>query len=150
MATQFRQLGSEDTERLVDHLLDWFRLEGRILAPGPARREARRLLADTQGCQAWLLEQRGAVVGYLMLTFQPGGLREAHRARVGALYLAPAVRGQGIGRQAIRFVADLSRWLQVRILNGDSRREDRHAGVLTRATVVAPWSIEPSPRQATA
>ncbi len=85
-----------------------------------------------------------------MLTFQKGGLREAPRARLAALYVAPAARGQGVGRQASRFVADLARWLQVRVVDADVQREDRHASALARAAVAAPWSIESTPRQATA
>ena len=137
MATQFRQLGPEDTEALARHLIVWHRQEGAILDPAYARREVRRILMDNQGWHAWLVEQNGMAIGYLMLNFRHPRALEAPSANLAALYVVPGARHLEIGRKAHRFVLELGRWLHVRIFECDSTREDRHAPVFARPAASA-------------
>jgi hypothetical protein len=140
MATQFRQLGPEDSEALAGHLITWHRQEGAILDPAYARREVRRILMDNQGWHAWLVEQSGMAIGYLMLSFRRAEAFEMPRANLAALYVVPGARHLDVGRKAHRFVLELGRWLHVRIFECDSTREDRHAPVFARpAASVARW-----------
>jgi GNAT superfamily N-acetyltransferase len=136
MATQFRQLGPEDADLLVGFLLGWHGRDGLTVDPTAARREVERLLSDNQSWHSWLIEHGEQVIGYLMLNFKKGGLLEAHRAYVSALYVTPEARGLKIGRMAHCFIADLARWLQVRVFDFAIEREDRHAPVFARAARV--------------
>lgn len=150
MATRFRQLGSEDTEALAGHLISWHRQDGVTLDPAFARREVRRILMNNDGWHAWLVEQGGMAVGYLMLSFRRAGTLDTPRANLAALYVVPGARHLNIGRQAYRFVLDLGRWLHVRIFECDWAREDRHAPVFARPLASASRWIEPISRQASA
>lgn len=123
MATQFQQLGLEDAETLTTRLLAWHRADGHRLDAGMVRDESHRLLADNECWHAWMIVHRGEEVGYLMLQFRKGGIFEVPRAYVAALYLLPAARRRGIGTLAHRFLADLSRWLQVRLYDFDTADE---------------------------
>lgn len=149
MATQFRQLGPEDADTLVGFLLGWHRREGLSLDPTAAQREVERLLADNHDSHSWLIQHGEQVIGYLMLNFKRSGLLEAHRAYVSALYVAPEARDLNIGRRAHRFLADLARWLQVRVLDFDNEREDRHAAAFTRIAAAPRW-LDTLPQQASA
>jgi GNAT superfamily N-acetyltransferase len=148
MATQFRQLGSDDMETLVVHLVAWHREEGVSLDPAYARRQVRRILGDNFGWHAWLIECGGRAVGYLMLSFRHGGAFDAPGASLAALYVVPGCRHGNIGRQAHRLVSDLGRWLHVRIGECDTSRQDRHVPALSRPAIHR-W-FESFPRQATA
>jgi hypothetical protein len=150
MATQFRQLGSDDVETLVGHLVAWHREDGAILDASYARREVRRILGDNLGWHAWLIDNGGTTVGYLMLSFRRGGAFDAPRANLAALYVAPAARDGTISRQAYRFVTDLGRWLHVRVFECDTTRQDRHVPALSRPVINAPHWFQSFPRQATA
>lgn len=139
MATQFRQLGPEDADLLSGFVLGWHRRDGLSLDPAGVQSEVERLLADNHDSHSWLIQHGERVIGYLMLNFKRGGLLEAHRAYVSALYVAPEARTLRIGHRAHRFIADLARWLQVRVFDFDGEREDRHAPVFTRLAAAPRW-----------
>lgn len=149
MATQFQRLGPEDASLMVNCLLGWHRQDGLSLDPETTIHEVERLLADNQGWHSWLIRQGERVVGYLVLNFRKGGLLEAHRAYVSALYVTPEARACGLNRAAHRFVADLARWLQIRVFDFDVDREDRHAAALIRPAKT-PRRLDSFPQQATA
>jgi ribosomal protein S18 acetylase RimI-like enzyme len=132
MATYFRQLGSDDTLQLADHLVRWHQAEGRLLDPGMTSRRAARVLGDNQGWHVWLIEYQEQVVGYLAVNFRPGAAREATRAYVSGLYVAPEFRHLGLGRAARHLVSDLGRWLQIRVFEFETQGESKHAVALTR------------------
>jgi hypothetical protein len=150
MATQFRQLGPDDAEALADRMQVWHELEGVRLDASMTRREAQRLLQDNLGWHTWMIESQDKAVGYLMLQFRKGVTREAPRAYVAALYLVPPCRQLGTGMLAHRFVTELSRWLQVRVYEFDTARENKHAHLFSRcASRTDPWTSSSS-MQATA
>jgi GNAT superfamily N-acetyltransferase len=132
MATQFRQLGPDDAEALAARLEVWHGAEGAVLEPGAIGREVELLLRDNERWHAWLIESQGEATGYLMLQFRTGGMFEAPRAYVAALYLIPEARHRGLGELAHRFVTELSRWLQVRVYDFDTARENKHAQLFSR------------------
>ncbi|MEP6571310.1 MAG: GNAT family N-acetyltransferase [Gemmatimonadota bacterium] len=123
MTTSFRLLSEHDSAELTDHLLRW---KG-TLAPldqGLLRREVSRALDNSGAAHAWLIEQGSNAIGYLVLSFRSAGPAEAY---VTGLYLAPDFRGLGIGRQALRLVDDVGRWLRVRVHHFQTESESKHA-----------------------
>lgn len=150
MATQFRQLGPDDADRFADRLQAWHLLDGVMLDAASTRREAQRLLGDNEGWHAWMIESQGTEVGYLMLQFRKGGMFEAPRAYVAALHVVPGARQCGLWALAHRFVMELSRWLQVRVFEFDTARENKHAHLFTRCASRAARSDQTSSIQATA
>ncbi len=132
MATQFRQLGPADAETLTQRLLTWHHGEGHRLDAESVRRETGRVLSDNECWHAWMIVCRDEEVGYLMLQFRRGGMFEAPRAYVAALYLVPAARARGTGMLAHRFLADLCRWLQVRLYDFDTADESKPAQWVAR------------------
>ena len=150
MATQFRQLGTEDVESLVSHLVAWHREDGATLDPIYARREMRRILTDNVGWHAWLIESSGQAIGYLALSFRRGAGFDAPRASLAGLYVVPGARSANIARQAHSLVMDLGRWLHVRIFECDASRQDRHVPALTHRLVRTPRWFDSIQQQASA
>ena len=150
MATQFRQLGPGDADVLTGQLHSWYHMDGVTLDAGSLRREIQRLLRDNLSWHTWLIESHGKAVGYLMLQFRKGATLEAPRAYIAALYVVPSERQRGIGALAHRFVAELSRWLQVRVYDFDTARENKHAHHFGRAASLGARRQEPSSMQAIA
>ncbi|MEO8138354.1 MAG: GNAT family N-acetyltransferase [Gemmatimonadota bacterium] len=150
MATQFRQLGPDDADMLAGQLHAWYGMDGVTLDAASLHREIHRLLQDNLSWHAWLIESQGEVAGYLMLQFRKGAALEAPRAYIAALYVVPSMRHRGIGALAHRFVAELGRWLQVRVYEFDTARENKHAHHFGRAASLSPRRHETSAMQATA
>ncbi len=133
MATHFQQLGPADAELFTEHLARWHREDGTPVSSGQLRQEAARILGDNEGWHAWLIHEGGATAGYLVLQFRSGSRAEVPRAYVAALYVPPALRHLRLGRPARRLLADLGRWLGVRVLDFDTEREDKHLHLSHRA-----------------
>jgi ribosomal protein S18 acetylase RimI-like enzyme len=148
MATYFRQLGPDHTPQLADYLVRWHQAEGRFLDPGITHRRVARVLSDNQGWHVWLIEYQEQVVGYLAVNFRPGAAREATRAYVSGLYVAPEFRHLALGRAARHLVSDLGRWLQIRVFEFELQGESKHAVALTRHA--APVGMDNSFWQASA
>lgn len=150
MATQFRHLGPGDAEVFAAKLQAWHLLEGVTLDATLLRRETQRLLADSRGWHAWMIESPSGAIGYLMVQFRTVRALEPPRAYVSALYLVPAARQFQVGAQAHRFLTELGRWLQVKLFEFDTARENKHAHLFARcASRAGPWN-EASSMQATA
>ena len=140
MATTFRLLGSADADTLAQHLAAWHHAEGAAVDPATFHTPVTRLLSDSHAAHAWLIEQGGTAAGYVVLSFRsPQGTLEP-RAYVSALYVKPAHRGRGIGRQALHLMADVGQLLQVRVLHFGTDGEDKHAQLLHRRS--APATME--------
>jgi GNAT superfamily N-acetyltransferase len=150
MATQFQQLRPADALVLAAHLVAWRREDGIRLDPAAAEHEARRLLGNDQAWHAWLVRHGDRVVGYLVVQFASGSLFEVPRGQLGALYIAAAARGQGLGRKAQRFLQDLGRWLHVRVQPVDPADEAHHLGAIAGARGARFESPDPFLRQALA
>ena len=134
MATQFRQLGSADTDHLTELLLRWHRQDGLPLDAAAARREVARVLEDNHGWHLWLVEHRGEAAGYVALSFRSGAMVESPRAYVSALYFAPEHRQLGLGRHARRLLSEVGRWLHVGIFEFGADHDDKHLPALGRAS----------------
>lgn len=126
MATHFQQLGPADADLFSQHLVRWHGEDGTPVSGARLRQEAARILGDNEGWHAWLIHEGETLAGYLVLQFRSGSRAEVPRAYVAALYVPPSLRHLRLGRAARRLVADLGRWLGVRVLDFDTEREDKH------------------------
>jgi ribosomal protein S18 acetylase RimI-like enzyme len=114
--SRFRPAGEGDLDVLVE-LQAAFHAEEGIAADRPAFRSASgRLLRDGSLGRAWLIGERGAVVGYLLLTFGYSVEHGGRDAYVDELNLVPGHRGRGIGRKALRLAEDACREAGIRML----------------------------------
>ena len=130
-----RPAGAADVPVLVALMTAFYAESGYPLPPAPATRTFEALLADPRLGGAWLAEVAGQAVAHAVLTvsfsMEYGGLR----GFVDDLYVAPAVRGRGVGARLLAAVHDACVARQVRALhvevgagNGTARRLYARAG----------------------
>jgi ribosomal protein S18 acetylase RimI-like enzyme len=90
------------------------------------------LLAGSPFGRIWTLHFEGAVIGYVALTLGYSLEFGGPDAFVDELYVRPAHRRQGAGRQALEFVAAAARALGARALSLEVNRANRGAQALYR------------------
>ncbi len=141
MATQFRQLGPADADLLTSCLVDWQHDQPAPIDSTQVRREVLRILSDSDGWHAWLIQQGDVTAGYLVLNFRQSAALEAPRAYIAALYVTPSMRHLRLGRSARQLVAELGMWLRVRIFDFDTEREDKHLHLPLRGGKAMPAGL---------
>jgi ribosomal protein S18 acetylase RimI-like enzyme len=134
VAPRFRLAGEGDLDALLKLQADFHAEEG-IPADPPAFRGAfDRLLRDGSLGRSWLIEEGGAAVGYLVLTFGYSIEHGGRDAFVDELYLVPEHRGRGIGTEALRLAEDACREVGIRVLLLEVADANEPAAALYRRT----------------
>src|SRR5215510_1394366 len=131
MSLTFTLLSAEDAERLSGLVERWHLAEGQGFDGPAARQYLHRLLANDRSGHAWTISCEGIEIGYAILTFG-SGLPGEPKAYVSALYVAPEWRGKGLGRRTQLFLADVARWLQIRLFAFEVESERKHARPFAR------------------
>lgn len=132
MATTFRLCAAADADATAGRIEGWLAADQAGTLPGSLREGLHRFLADSRQGHLWIIEQRGVPAGYAVLTVRDHGLNGEPRAYVTALYLAAEYRGQGIGRRAERFLAEVGSWLRLQVHSFNTADEQKHAAALFR------------------
>lgn len=132
MATSFRLCAATDVDAAARRIEGWLAADPTAAPLGSPREGLRRLLADSRLGHLWIIEQRGVPAGYTVLTIRDHGVHGEPRAYVTALYLAAEYRGQGIGRRAERFLAEVGSWLRLQVHSFNTADEQKHAVALFR------------------
>jgi ribosomal protein S18 acetylase RimI-like enzyme len=102
VAGLFRAALDADIDQLLEFMCALYEEEGSAAFLRNAAEGAfRDLLGDPELGRVWLIERGGAPAGYLVVTW--GFSLEFHGrdAFIDELYVAPAHRGAGLGRQAV-------------------------------------------------
>jgi ribosomal protein S18 acetylase RimI-like enzyme len=109
--------GPADLEALLPMLAGFSASQGYPFDVATARRALGELLARAELGRVYRIVRGGETVGYAALTFgfslEWGGMD----AFVDEIYLEPEVRGQGLGRAALRALFDVARAAGVRALH---------------------------------
>lgn len=139
-AGSFRSAGGADVEQLLGFMRGLYEEDGstpfsRDLVEGALR----ELLQHPGRGQVWMIERNGEPAGYLVVTW--GFSLEFHGrdAFIDELYVAPAHRGLGLGRQAVELAEAACRsagaWalhLEVEVTNERAHALYRRSGFAER------------------
>jgi GNAT superfamily N-acetyltransferase len=132
MSLTFTLLSAEDAERLRGLVERWHLAEGLGFDGPAARHYLHRLLGNDRSGHVWTIGSEGSDIGYAILTFGAPGSPSEPKAYVSALYLVPEWRGKGLGRRTQLFLADVARWLKVRLFAFEIESERKHVRVFAR------------------
>ena len=117
MQAEFKRANVADIPTLVNLMREFYAHEELAFDEAVARHALLGLLENEAYGRAYLIFQQGGLVGYTVLTLgyslEFGGVD----ALVDELYLREAARGQGLGREALEFLADTCRALGVRAVH---------------------------------
>jgi ribosomal protein S18 acetylase RimI-like enzyme len=118
MSTAFRRAAAADIPLILDLMAGLYAEDGVVeLRRGPAEAALRDLVGSSELGAVWVAEVGGVIVGYLAVTW---GFSLEHHGRdafIDELYVAPAHRGRGIGRQALAVAEAACRTRGVRALH---------------------------------
>lgn len=101
----FRPAAASDLETLLPLLRDFYAYDNHPYEENKSRRALLNLLQNPALGLAWLIEVGGSVAGYMVICFGYSLEFGGRDAFLDELYLKEVYRGQGIGRQAIEYLA---------------------------------------------
>jgi len=129
----FRPAAEADVPAILGLMAGLYREDGEVrLDPEAAERALRQLLALPDAGAVWLAEVGGEAVGYLALTWGFSLEYHGRDAFIDELYVAPAHRGRGIGREAIEVADAACRSRGIRALHLELERANVRAEALYR------------------
>jgi len=118
----FRPAVAAEVELLLAFMREFYAHEGLLFQEPAARAAVLGLLRDRSAGCIYLIEAGGSPVGYAVLTLGYSLAYQGRDAFIDELYLEPSHRGRGLGRQAIAFLTETCRALEVRALHLEVER----------------------------
>ena len=130
MEPTFRFAGDEDIETILGfmrrlYIQDHLTFEERV-----ARATLAAIVQDRGLGRVWIICDGEEPIGYAILTLGYSLEYRGRDAFVDDLYLAPELRGRGLGGDALAAVEAAARELGVRMLHLEVERENRSAAAL--------------------
>lgn len=107
MAIELRLCEPVHVPVLLRALQSWHDDDGIPFNPAVATPPLLGLTRNAGLGSVWLIERHGRPVGYALVEFLPAGGFLWQEATLGALYLMPAARQQGVGRAVRRVLREL-------------------------------------------
>jgi ribosomal protein S18 acetylase RimI-like enzyme len=114
-----------DLELAVELMREFYQESGFTLDTARGREAMRGLIADEALGRLWLIEDGGAVAGYIALTFGWSIEYQGRDAFIDDLYLRSEFRGRGLGTRVMEQVEAEARARGVQALHLEVARDNR-------------------------
>jgi ribosomal protein S18 acetylase RimI-like enzyme len=128
----FQAADGSARETLLDLMREFYADEGLAYDRAVVRDALEPLLAGSPFGRIWALHHQAEVIGYVVLTLGYSLEYGGADAFVDELYVCPAFRRRGAGRQALEHVAAAARVLGARMLHLEVNRTNTGAQALYR------------------
>jgi diamine N-acetyltransferase len=122
-----RTAAIEDAPLLLGLMREFYAFEHLTFDETRARAALVRLLDDASLGRVFLVEEDGGPAGYVVLAFGYSLEFHGRDAFVDELFLRPAFRGRGLGREFLRFVEEQCRQFGVTALHLEVERKNKAA-----------------------
>jgi ribosomal protein S18 acetylase RimI-like enzyme len=122
-----------DVDVIVPLMRDFCAEDGHPFDEAKARAALEGLLHDAREGRAFVVEEDGALAGYLVVTFGYSIEFRGRDAFVDELYLVPAHRGRGLGREALHVAEACCREAGAHALHLEVGRDNARAQRLYRS-----------------
>jgi diamine N-acetyltransferase len=132
MNVNFKPAAHDDLELLVGFMRALYAHDEIAFNEAVARRATVALLSDEALGRIWLIEADEKSVGYIVLTYGYSLEFHGRDALVDELFLTEAVRGRGLGRRTLEFVAAFCRAQGISALHLEVEHTNLHAHRLYR------------------
>ncbi len=127
MAIQFRRAHENDAGHVLSMIYHFYEEFDYEYDENIMRDAMMRLLLDENIGEMYLIEKEQQQIGYAVLTFGFSLEYGGRDAFIDEIFLKPPNRGQGIGREAVRFLLERARVLNIRALHLEVENENRRA-----------------------
>jgi diamine N-acetyltransferase len=132
MNVNFKPAAVADLELLVGFMRALYAHDEIAFDEAVARRATVELLNDETKGRVWLIEADGEQAGYVVLTYGYSLEFHGRDALVDELFLLETMRGRGLGRRTLEFVAAFCRAQGISALHLEVEHTNLHAHRLYR------------------
>ena len=147
MEAFLRPATEADTDLLLEMMQEYYRFDGHAFDRPKAQTALLTFLRDPSFGRAWLICEQQTPVGYVVLTFGYSLEFLGRDAFLDEFYLRESHRRRGWGRQALEYVEQQARTLQIRCIhlevvqgNSFAREFYRHRGYVDhRHSLMSKW-----------
>jgi GNAT superfamily N-acetyltransferase len=122
METQFRLTTGADIDVLLGFMRQFYAIDNYPFEEHAARSALERLVGDASLGRVWLIDKAGEAIGYIVLVFGYSLEYRGRDAFVDELFLVENQRNQGLGSQAMQFILEACRDLDVQALHLEVER----------------------------
>ena len=123
----FRLAAENDTDVLLTMMRKYYSFDGHAFEPNRARVALLAFLREPSFGRAWFICDDSIPVGYIVLTLGYSLEYLGRDAFIDEFYLSESHRGKGWGKQALAFVEDQARNLEVRSIHLEVVRQNTGA-----------------------
>jgi ribosomal protein S18 acetylase RimI-like enzyme len=127
MDTSFKIATRADTDLLVRFMLELYEHDQLPFDEPAARRALEKILHDHALGRVWLIQDGDQAIGYAVLTLGYSLEYHGRDAFIDEIYISASHRGKDIGAQAIQFVEEACRALEVQALHLEVERANTQA-----------------------
>jgi len=114
--TTYKNLEHDNVSIAVRLMRDFYAIDNYPIDVEKSANLLNQFIDEPNLGKAWLIENEGEIVGYVILTFVFNFEYGGKIAFVDELYLSETVRGKGIGKQTMDFVLSESKKLGLKLL----------------------------------
>jgi ribosomal protein S18 acetylase RimI-like enzyme len=137
MNLQFEPAGQADADALL-HMARAFHLEDGHTLDAAGEMAVLQIAKGEPFARAWIAWLAGEAIGYVVVTLGYSIEYGGRDGFIDDLYLVPAVRGRGYGRQLLRFALSQAAALGIRTLHLEVETANENATRLYRSSGFAP------------
>ncbi len=127
MGITFKIAAGADAGLLLNFMHELYEHDSLPFDEAAARQALEKILRDHSLGRVWLIEDGDEAIGYVVLTLGYSLEYHGRDAFVDEIYICQSHRGKGIGAQAIKFVEEACRRLEVQALHLEVERENTKA-----------------------
>jgi diamine N-acetyltransferase len=124
MEINFRSATHTDIEWLVAAMREFYAIDDYAFDEKITRAGLGKFIPNEALGKLWLIEGDGKTIGYIVLTFSYSFEFHGRDAFIDELYLVAGARGQGIGKEAMRFIDEKCREYAVHALHLEVERDN--------------------------
>ncbi len=131
--SSFRPAVNSDMDSIIELMRNYYSEDGYSFDEVKATEALSKLILDKTLGHIWVVEIKNQIVGYLAVTLGYSLEYQGRDAFIDELYLEPASRGAGLGKEAIAISEDYCRRNDVKALHLEVERHRKTAQDIYRS-----------------
>jgi len=116
MQANFKPLTTNTVDILLPMMQQFYAIDNYPINAVKSAELCRQFISSENLGRAWIIEADGKTAGYVILTFVFSFEYGGRIAFVDELFILPQMQGKGLGRQAIAFIKQQTRPLDIKLL----------------------------------
>ena len=116
MPVTFKPIRATDIDKTVSMMQDFYAIDNYPIDPAVSKSLLMEFLENESLGKGWLILNDAELIGYVILTFVFSFEYKGRIAFLDELYISPAGRGKGIGKQTVDFIREQALDLSINVI----------------------------------